>query len=156
MLMGMLASVSRPLAIVISAVAASVTMLVMDLTFLGVIASGFYDAQLGALKAPAVYWPAALAFYALYLGALMVHAVLPATSLRNAAWRGAGMGLLAYGTYDLTNWAVIRDWPGMLVPIDMAWGVLLTGTAAAAGYAAWSRLGKGSARSNNSKGIHSS
>lgn len=152
----MITTVSRPLAIVITVVAASVTMLVMDLTFLGVIASGFYDAQLGGLRAPAVYWPAAGAFYALYLGALMVHAVLPAKSLRNAASRGAGMGLLAYGTYDLTNWAVIRDWPGLLVPVDMAWGVLLTGTAAAAGYAVWSRLGHGGSGFHNSNTFNNS
>ena len=37
------------------------------------------------------------------------------------------MGLFAYGTYELTNWAVIQDWPAGLVVVDMLWGVVLTG-----------------------------
>lgn len=43
------------------------------------------------------------------------------------------MGLFASRTYKLTNWAVLRDWPAVLVPVDIAWGVVLTGVAAAAG-----------------------
>ncbi|RXL64049.1 DUF2177 family protein, partial [Citrobacter sp. AAK_AS5] len=50
------------------------------------------------------------------------------------------LGFVAYATYDLTNWAVIRDWPAILVPIDLAWGVVLTPLAALAGRAAHDAL----------------
>ena len=60
-------------------------------------------------------------------------AVLGTQSARAAARRGAGLGFVAYATYELTNWAVLRDWPAWIVPIDIAWGVVLTAVAALAG-----------------------
>jgi uncharacterized membrane protein len=45
----------------------------------------------------------------------------------------AAPGLVAYGTYELTNWAVLRDWPALLVPIDIGRGVALTAMAAFVG-----------------------
>ena len=36
------------------------------------------------------------------------------------------MGLFAYGTCELTNWAVIQGETGLVV-VDMLWGVVLTG-----------------------------
>ena len=56
---------------------ASVVMLVLDLAFLGIIAKPFYDQALGSLRSVQVYWPAALAFYIFYVGALVSVAVLP-------------------------------------------------------------------------------
>ena len=59
-------------------------------------------------------------------------AALPAATAAEAARRGAAMGLLAYGTYELTNLAVIAAWPASLVLVDVAWGVALTAAVAAA------------------------
>src|SRR5450432_3357345 len=107
-------------------VAAAVTMLALDLTWLGVLAGPFYASQLGALKRPEAYAPAAIAFYVFYVAAVTELAVARAASHADAAQRGAVLGLLAYGTYELTNWAVLRDWPAALVPVDIVWGVALT------------------------------
>jgi uncharacterized membrane protein len=52
-----------------------------------------------------------------------------------AAARGAVFGLCTYGTYDLTNHAVLKVWSWEITLIDMAWGAALTALAAAAG--AW-------------------
>ena len=117
-------------------VAVVATTMVLDLVFLGVVAKSLYDRWLGPLRAPEVYWPAALAFYAMYVGATLRHAVLPAANWREAARRGAELGFVAYATYELTNWAVLAGWPAALVPVDLAWGVVLTATSAAAGRAA--------------------
>lgn len=114
-------------------VAIAVATLGLDLLWLGVVARGMYDRHLGALRRPDVYWPAALLFYALYVAAIFFHAVQGARGLKDAALRGARMGLLAYGTYELTNWAVLRGWPAGLVAVDIAWGVVLTALAAVAG-----------------------
>lgn len=116
------------------------TLLVLDLLWLGVVARPLYDSALGGLKRPAIFWPAAGLFYALYIGAIVIHAELGAAGVGDAARRGAGLGLVAYGTYELTNWAVLRDWPAVLVLPDIAWGMALTCAAAVAGKAALSRM----------------
>lgn len=118
---------------VAATLASAAALLGLDLGWLGFVARDLYASALGDLMRPAPYWPAALAFYAVYVGAIVVHAVGPASGPRQAAWRGAGLGLLAYATYELTNWAVLRDWPARLVPIDVGWGVVLTAASAAAG-----------------------
>ncbi len=113
--------------------ATATALLAADLTWLGVVARDAYDTRLSTLKRPDAYLPAAGLFYALYVAAIVAYAVIPSTGPRQSVRRGAGMGLLAYGTYELTNWAVLRGWPGSLVPLDIAWGVALTATAALAG-----------------------
>lgn len=128
------------LGILAAGLAVTVTTMALDLVFLGVVAKGLYDDLLGPLRRPTVHWPAALAFYALYVAAVLVHAVLPTPRVRDAARRGAGLGLVAYGTYELTNWAVLAGWPAALVPVDIAWGVVLTAVAALAGHAAHRRV----------------
>jgi uncharacterized membrane protein len=139
--------------VVRATVAVVATTMVLDLVFLGIVAKPLYDAWLGPLRAREVYWPAALAFYAMYVGATLRHAVLPATSRREAARRGAELGFVAYATYELTNWAVLAGWPSALVPVDLAWGVVLTATSAAAGRAA---LGEGAPASSGSSSHASS
>lgn len=125
-----------------AALAATLTLATLDLLWLGVVARPFYDAALGPLKRDPVHVPAAVAFYVFYIAAVLRGAAAPAASVRDAARRGAGMGLFAYATYELTNWAVLRDWPAVLVPVDILWGVVLTGAAAAAGYVASGRPGR--------------
>lgn len=75
----------------------------------------------------------------------MVHfAVLPALATRSwrvAAGKGALLGLVAYGTWDLTNLAVIRDFPALLAFLDLAWGTLLTTVVATATTLVWLRSG---------------
>jgi uncharacterized membrane protein len=122
----------RPLAIALAAAATLVTLLALDLTFLGIVARGFYDAALGPLKGEVVL-PAAGLFYAMYVAAIVAYAVLGAANPTAARWRGAGLGFVAYATYELTNWSVVRGWPVQLVPVDIGWGVVLTAIAAGVG-----------------------
>ena len=48
---------------------------------------------------------------------------------------GMVLGLLCYGTYEMTNYATLRDWSVQQVVIDGLWGMGLTGFAAWAGVA---------------------
>ncbi len=109
------------------------SLVILDLGWLGVLAKPLYDQGLASLRRPDVVVPAAAIFYAFYLGAIYVQAVRRAPSVAAAARGGAWLGLTAYATYELTNWAVLRDWPAWLVPIDVAWGVVLTAAVAAMG-----------------------
>ena len=80
----------------------------------------------------------AVTFYALYIGGIVFFAVNPAVaddSWAYALLAGAVLGLVAYGTYNLTNRAVLDRFPASIIPIDMAWGVAATATCAVATYA---------------------
>ena len=44
--------------------------------------------------------------------------------------RGAVLGLVAYGTYDLTNMATLKQWSVKITLIDMAWGSFVTAVTA--------------------------
>ncbi len=123
----------RVAAVAAATLATAATMLALDLAWLGVVARSLYDAALGPLRRPEVLWPAALLFYAFYVAVTVTWAVLRSNGPLHAALRGAGLGLVAYATYELTNWAVLRDWPAWIVPVDIAWGVALTAAAALAG-----------------------
>ncbi len=109
----------------------------IDLVWLGVVAKDFYAEQIGHLLRDDVVWPAALLFYALYIVGILVFAVLPgleAASLGRTVALGAFLGFFAYATFDLTCMALFRDFPLVVVVVDLAWGAVLTGTVAAAGY----------------------
>jgi uncharacterized membrane protein len=108
----------------------------LDFLWLGVVAKSFYRDGIGHLMAPAPNLPAAAAFYLLYPIGLMVFAVLPSGGdwLRALAL-GALFGLFCYGTYDLTNLAVLKDWPLPVTLVDIAWGAVVSAVGASAG--AW-------------------
>jgi uncharacterized membrane protein len=55
---------------------------------------------------------------------------LKSGNLQEAAVKGALLGLFAYGTYDLTNQATLRNWTTALTAADMAWGTIVSGIAA--------------------------
>jgi uncharacterized membrane protein len=110
------------------------TMVALDLAWVGLVARPVYD-SLGSLKRAKPFLPAAGLFYAMYAAATFVHAVRPSSTMGVAAKRAAGLGLVAYGTFELSGAAVIRDWPPALVPVDMAWGMVLTMAATAVGRA---------------------
>lgn len=119
--------------------ATGATMFALDLVWLGVVAKGLYARHMGSLLRPDVKWVPALLFYTLYVAAVVVFVVTPAAerkSLARALGMGAFFGLAAYATYDLTSLALIRDFPLIIVFVDLAWGMALTATAAGAGYLA--------------------
>jgi uncharacterized membrane protein len=78
--------------------------------------------------------------------AIVFHAVVPSATTGRATRRGAGLGLVAYATYDLTGWAVIAGWPLRLVPIDLAWGVVLTSVVRFAAYRVYVRFDRAGQR----------
>ncbi len=119
--------------------ATGATMFALDLVWLGVVAKGFYARHMGTLLRPEVRWGPALLFYLLYVVAVVVFVVMPAAERRSfarAIGMGAFFGLAAYATYDLTSLALIRDFPLIVVIVDLAWGLVITAAAASAGYLA--------------------
>lgn len=110
---------------------------VLDMLWLGVVARGFYQDQIGHLLRERVNWGAAVVFYLVFLVGVVVFVVLPAIerqSLQHALLYGALFGLVTYAAYDLTNLAVARDWPLAVTLVDLAWGSALTATVSGVTY----------------------
>ncbi len=79
--------------------------------------------------------PAAL-FYLGYVAGLLWFVSLPALRAGDpvaALVGGVALGVLAYGTYEFTNYATLRDWSVQQVAVDTTWGGVLTGFSAWAG-----------------------
>jgi uncharacterized membrane protein len=109
----------------------------IDLVWIGVVADRFYQEHLGTLLRSDVVWGAALLFYAVYIAGILVFAVMPALgvgSVQRAVALGAFLGFFAYATFDLTCLALFRNFPVIVVVVDLAWGTVLTASVAAAGY----------------------
>jgi uncharacterized membrane protein len=80
--------------------------------------------------------PAAVAAYALMIAGVWFFAVRPACTVAGAAGRGAFVGLLMYGVYDLTNYATLTRYPTAYALTDMAWGTFLCAVVAAGAFTA--------------------
>jgi len=113
-------------------------MLVIDLVWLLGIAKSLYRDEMGDLMATEPKLIAGLAFYLLYALGAIIFVVIPALSKQSLIYAlqyGALFGLFCYMTYDLTNLAVIRDFPARLAFIDITWGSFVT--AIVSGIAYW-------------------
>ena len=122
---------------------AVVVFLIIDLTWLGVIARSFYQAQIGHLMRTNVNWAAAIVFYAIFVVGIIVLAVWPAVdrqSLGHAVVLGAVLGLVTYAAYDLTNLATLDGFPFKVVVVDMVWGTVLCAAVSGITYLASTRV----------------
>lgn len=116
---------------------AGVTFAAIDAVWLTTMVDRLYRPVLGPILADRPNLTAAVAFYAVAISGIVFLAVAPALragGLRRAALNGAVLGFVAYATYDLTNQATLAVWSTRLTLIDLAWGTVLTATAASAGY----------------------
>lgn len=122
---------------------AVLTFFVVDMIWLGVVARGFYRAQLGHLLRSDVNWAAAVVFYLIFVAGVVVLAVWPAIehqSLGRAVLLGALLGLVTYAAYDLTNLATLEGFPFRVVVVDMAWGTVLCAVVSAVTFMASTKL----------------
>jgi uncharacterized membrane protein len=106
----------------------------IDMIWLGWLAKDFYWEKLdGILTKGEVNWAAAGVFYALYIGGIIYFGT--SAGFREETWKaalmnGALFGFFCYATYDLTNMALIKNWPLQVVVVDILWGTFLTGSTA--------------------------
>lgn len=100
----------------------------IDMVWLGIVAKGFYQRELGFLLRPDINWAAAVIFYLIFIVGILVFAVRPAVNSNSwvpAVMFGALFGFFTYATYDLSNLATIKDWPLAVVVVDIIWGMCL-------------------------------
>lgn len=118
-------------------VAALVLFGAVDALWLFLMGPALYRPTLGDILLAEVRLGPAIAFYLLYPLGVLVLAVLPALksgSLAAAIGSGIVLGALCYGTYDLTNFATLRNWTLQITLVDIAYGAVVSGLVAAAGF----------------------
>nr|WP_316653360.1 DUF2177 family protein [uncultured Gellertiella sp.] len=123
---------------------AFVTLLALDAIWLSLTAKSFYQDRLGELMSPNPNFAVAALFYVFFAMAVVILASLPAfsqQSLMTAIGLGAVLGIAAYGTYDITNLATLKNWPVSITVIDLIWGTFVTAASAGGGYLAARQFG---------------
>lgn len=109
----------------------------LDLLWLTVIGIGFYRQEIGDLLMEQPNLVPAAVFYLFYIAGIVGFAVIPAVNANSWIWAvvaGVALGLLAYGTYDMTNLSTLKGWTLKISVIDLVWGGFLSGVSALAGY----------------------
>ncbi|HEY5797270.1 MAG TPA: DUF2177 family protein [Bosea sp. (in: a-proteobacteria)] len=103
---------------------------ICDAIWLGTMTARLYRPALGELIVEQVrYVPATLFYFGFPLGVLHF-AVMPALregSAGSALLNGALIGLIAYATYDLTNYATLKPWTVTITLADIAYGTIVVG-----------------------------
>ncbi len=120
-----------------------ISLLALDIVWIGLVAKIFYQKHIGFIMAEKFAIAPAVIFYVLYAFGIMyfvVNPALAAKSLSSAIFRGALLGLLAYGAYDLTNHATLAKWPMKVTIVDMLWGTVLTALVSAIAYLVISKI----------------
>jgi uncharacterized membrane protein len=118
-------------------------LIAIDLIWLLGIAKNLYRSEMGDLMASEPKLVAGLAFYLLYALGVCIFVVVPALSKQSwlyALQYGALFGFFCYMTYDLTNLAVVRNFPTQLAFIDIAWGSFVTAVCASIAYWVGNRI----------------
>ncbi|KND50323.1 MAG: hypothetical protein AB198_01970 [Parcubacteria bacterium C7867-003] len=113
---------------ILSYIATLIPLAILDSIWLLGIGKGFYAKHMSFLFGKINLIPAVV-FYPVYALGILLLAIWPAvtaSSWTEALWRGALLGLVSYGAYDLTNQATIPNWPTIMTLVDMAWGMVVT------------------------------
>ena len=122
--------------IIVTCLFTSVIFLIIDLIWLSYMVKNFYRPNLGSLLTDKPVMWAAILFYLVYVLGLSIIILMPAInndSIYQAFWNGIIFGVVAYGTYNFTNMATVKNWSANVVFVDVMWGGILTGTSSALG-----------------------
>lgn len=115
------------------------SLLILDALWLGLIGKPLYVHYLGHIarfengSLKPLWIPALLVYVALVAGIALF--VIPQTqnNITQAFIYGGLFGLITYTVYDLTNLAVVANWPWPIAIIDIMWGTFLCSVSSALG-----------------------
>lgn len=124
------------MSIVVLYVSTAAIFLALDALMLSRVIRPLFETHLGEQLLTDLRLVPAVAFYLAYIAGVLWLVSVPA--LRDdaplqALIGGAVIGAMAYGTYEFTNYATLRDWHPTMVATDLLWGTVLTGFSAWAG-----------------------
>jgi len=115
--------------ILITYIVVTLAFLIIDMIWLQGLMKKYYANSLSNFIQENPNLIAALIFYLLYPVGILVFSVIPGVdndTINKTLTLGFFLGVIAYGTYDLTNLAVLKNWPVNIVIIDILWGGVVT------------------------------
>ncbi len=122
---------------IIAYLGAAIVFFGLDFIWLNYVAKTFYRQEVGSLLLDKFQMQYAGIFYIFYIAGIVILAVMPHLQTGNAktiAAYGLMLGLVAYGTYDMTNMSTLKGWSLKMSMVDMVWGGFLTSLGALGGY----------------------
>ena len=111
--------------------------IVAEIIVLSNVMQPLFKKHIGFLMKEDTNFSIAAIFYFVYVAGVFwfaTRAGIKSESFFVAIFSGAFLGLLAFGTYEITNFVILKDWKIELVIIDTLWGIVITGSMAYVGY----------------------
>ena len=115
--------------LILATLISALVFLIIDVIWLSFSVKSFYRPNIGHLLLETPVMWAAILFYLIYVIGLAVVIIEPSLDYQNTQKlliKAFMFGLVAYGTYNLTNMATIKGWSPSVVFVDMIWGGSLT------------------------------
>ena len=110
-----------------------IVLIPIDFLFLGVVAKGFFTAEVGDMLGEIRPAPAIL-FYLLYVAGILIFVSgAAAATWQSTLLYGALFGLFCYATFDLTSLALLKHWSWRVAMVDIAWGSLVSALSSTSG-----------------------
>ena len=129
------------MSIIISYISMLIFFIVAEIIVLSNIMQPLFKKHIGFLMKEETNFSIAAIFYLVYVAGVFwfaTRAGIKSESSLVAIFSGAFLGLLAFGTYEITNYVILKDWKISLVLIDTLWGIIITSSMAYVGYRAHS------------------
>jgi uncharacterized membrane protein len=106
----------------------------LDAIWLSIMVPRLYLPTLADSAAETVRVVPAIVFYFAYAAGALSFVSWHSESTTQALVGGLMFGAIAYATYDLTNYATLRNWSLTLTIVDMTWGAVATSAACYASF----------------------
>ena len=118
------------------------TFLILDGIMLTFVMKPLFVTHIGPLMLESPRMGPAAVFYLAYVAGLLYLVSIPALKSGAPLVVPAMMiGAMAYGTYEFTSFAIMKDWHWQMVATDVTWGAILTAISAWAGVNAARMIG---------------
>ena len=119
--------------------------LVVDYVMIIKVINPLFQASIPDLLKEQANLAAAAFFYLFYVSGIYWFGTLAGIrsgSVVTAILSGSFLGLLAYSTYEVTNFSTLKGWTFQMLLLDTVWGGILGGLTAAVGYYVSKELSK--------------
>src|ERR1700761_4674555 len=109
-----------------------VVLVPLDFLFLGLVAKGFFQSQVGDMLGEIRLAPAIL-FYLLYIAGILIFVSANATATSSTLLYCALFGFFCYITFELTSLSRLKHWTLPVVLLDVSWGTIVTAVSSSLG-----------------------
>ena len=128
---------SQTVHIIITYVSMLIFFLIVDYIMIIKVINPIFQSNVSEILRDQPNLAAAAIFYIFYVSGLYWFGTsegIRSGSALTAIFSGTFLGLLAYATYEVTNFSTVKGWTVQMVILDTAWGGVLGGLTAAVGY----------------------